>query len=97
MGCLPWLKATYKIRNEFTTLQKSIVHKVNTKNSNETPTSYKMGHLGETRCKPQLRISLLGEKKKGEGAANPTKVSFFGENGAKLLRVEENLSRNSQI
>ncbi len=64
------------MRNELTTLQTSIVHKVNTKNSNETPTSYKMGHLGETRCKPQLRISLLVEKKKG--AANPTKVSFFG-------------------
>jgi hypothetical protein len=38
------------MRNELTTLQTSIVHKVNTKNSNETPTSYKMGHLGETRC-----------------------------------------------
>jgi len=29
--------------------------------------------------------------------ANPTKVSFSGKNGAKLLCVEENLSRNSQI
>jgi hypothetical protein len=72
------------MRNELTTLQTSIVHKVNTQNSNETPTSYKMGHLGETRCKPQLRISLLGEEKK-KGLLIQQKFHFLEKNGAKLL------------
>jgi hypothetical protein len=43
-----------------------------------------------------LRISLLGEEKKG-GLPIQQKFHFLEKIGAKLLCVEENLSKNSQI